>query len=220
MKHHDLSTKDSIVVIDNRPMFRAGVINTIQSTTDQCYFTSYGSFDELTDNSQKNGNLTFLIRVGNTLETTMVTNVRKLRSTYKSCKIILYDYQDSINDIILFFKEKIDAYLPDNFDEKDLQECITSVKSGRIYINTEIALELLTTKHKTRTKKTFRLTPTEIRVANLLVTGMRSSHIAREMDRKISTISTIKSNIYRKTKVSNIIDLIVTMAKVPREFRI
>lgn len=162
----------------------------------------------------------FFIRVGNTPYKTMITNVKKLRLAHGSCKVILYDCQESVNNIISFFRENIDAYLPDTFDENELRECMTTIKANRLYVNTQMAVQLLTVKSQGRAEKQVRLTPAETKVAKLLVRGMRPSLIAKELDRKISTISTIKSRIFKKTKVNNIIDLIGAIDKTPAGFKI
>ncbi|WP_188931807.1 hypothetical protein [Dyadobacter endophyticus] len=64
---------------------------------------------------------------------------------YLNCKIILFDYQHQIGDIIHFFREKIDAYLPDDFGDHDLKDCVKSLVSNRIYVNMQIAIDLLMT---------------------------------------------------------------------------
>ncbi len=201
-------------------MFRAGVKKSIQSITSQCEVSEYGTFDELSWENQKNKYTSFFIKVGNSPYNTMVKNIRKIKSSNKSCKIILYDYHLSINYIIAFFGEKINAYLPDNFDENELRECLITIESNRLYINNQIAMQLLTIKPLRGRKKNIRLTATETKVADFLVQGMRSSLIAKELDRKISTISTIKSNIFRKTNVDNIIDLRAVMDGVAMGFNI
>lgn len=201
-------------------MFRAGVVKSLQSITHLDEVSEYGSFEELSWDNPQNKYATFFIKVGNSPYNTMVKNIRKLKSSYKSCKIVLYDYQLSINYIIAFFGEKINAYLPDNFDENELRECLVSIESNRLYINNQIAMQLLTIKPLRKSSKNIRLTVTETKVADFLVQGMRPSLIAKELDRKISTISTIKSNIFKKTNVDNIIDLRAVMDSVAMGFTI
>ena len=220
MKSYKTTKEKSFAIIDNRPMFRAGVKKSIQSITPECEVSEYGSFDELSWENKKNKYTSFFIKVGNNPYNTMIKNIRKLKSSNKSCKIILYDYQLSTNYIIAFFGEKINAYLPDNFDESELSECLISIESNRLYINNQIASQLLTIKPLHGGKKNIRLTATETKVADFLVQGMRPSLIAKELDRKISTISTIKSNIFRKTNVNNIIDLRAVMDSVAMGFAI
>ncbi|REA63186.1 hypothetical protein DSL64_06110 [Dyadobacter luteus] len=207
----ELYRRSKIVLIDNRPMFTQGIKSSIKTIDSSLDVFEYKSIEEIINDKLEWEFFTFFLRVGNTYDHVILSNIRKLRNTYGSCKIILYDYQESIDYIITLFKENIDAYLPDNFDEGDLKECFLSVESNKLYLNTQIALQLLTFKPNKRTERKIQFTPTEVKVARLLVRGMRTSLIAKEMGKKISTISTIKSNIFKKAKVSNIIDLASSM---------
>ena len=161
-----------------------------------------------------------MISVKNMSDKAIISNIKKLRLLQETSKIVLYGYQQPILNIIGFFQEKINGYLPDNFTDSELRECMTALAANRIYINMEIAIELMITPRPVRSKKKSVLTLTETKVANLLVRGLSPSRIAKEMDRKISTISTIKSNILRKTQVSNVIDLAQVMQKALKEVSI
>ena len=206
---HNLKKEETLVVIiDNRAMYRVGIKSNMQSLLPGCIFLERDSFNELPLESIEGNSVYFMIRIGNTSDQTILSSINKVRGSKKSCKIILYDYQKSIHNIIDFFRKKINGYLPDDFNESELRECITSVAANRIHVNMQIAVELITAPPRTRSKKNPPLTPTELKVANLLVTGLSSSLIAKEMDRKISTVSTLKSNIFKKTRVNNVIDLI------------
>ena len=220
MKKFQRNKPSSFAIVDNRPMFRTGLKKSIQSIDPQSVVAEYGSFDELSCEDQKYDYTNFFIRVGNSPYANIVKNIRNIKSSCKSCKIILYDYHLSINYIIGFFGEKINAYLADDFDETEIRECLISIEFNKLYLNKQISLKLLTINPLKIKKHSTRLTATETRVADLLVRGMKTTVIAKEMDRKTSTISTIKSNIYKKTNVNNIIDLRAVMDNVAVGFNI
>lgn len=220
MTHHCTKEETLIVIVDNRTMYRAGIKSNMQSLLPGCVFLERDSFNELPLDSIEGNSVYFMIRIGNTSDHTILSSINKIRGSKKSCKIILYDYQKSIHNIIDFFRKKINGYLPDDFSESELRECIASIAANRLHVNMQIAVELMIVNPRTRSKKSPPLTPTELKVANLLVTGLSSSLIAKEMDRKISTVSTIKSNIFKKTKVNNVIDLIDVLENGPRGLRV
>lgn len=86
--------------------------------------------------------------------------------------------------------------------------CIDSLAAGLHHINSEIAYQLITQKNLDQKKRQpGTLSGLEQKVAGCLIRGMTTSEIAQTLDRRSSTISTVKSNIYRKTKVHNIINL-------------
>jgi DNA-binding NarL/FixJ family response regulator len=220
MTHHYEKKENLIVIIDNRAMFRAGIKSYMKSLMPGCKFLEYELFHELSLDNINNCNVYFMIRIGNISDKSILRNIKETREIQKSCKIILYGYQESIHNIIDFFREKINGYLPDDFNESELEECVTSLTANRIHVNMQIAVELMTYTPKTRPRKNPGLTPTEMKVANLLVTGLSSSLIAKEIDRKISTVSTIKSSIFKKTNVANVIELVGVLENAPSGFHV
>lgn len=207
MKIREKGTVSIFAVIDNRPMFRLGVRKTIQSIAPNYHISDYGSFDELASENIKIEYTHYLIRVGDSPYNTTINNIKKLRLSDKSCKVVLYGYKESVNHMILFFAENINAYVLDNFDERELRECFSLINANKRYLNSQIATELLNIRVIPSSKRKSRLTPTEVKVTDFLIRGMKTSLIAKEMDRSVSTISTIKANIFRKVNVSNIVDL-------------
>lgn len=219
MRNHNIQTDDVMVIVDNRPMYRAGIKAGVELIMPEFRFSEHDSFTDLPDR-QVGSSTYFMISVRNMSDKAIISNIKKLRLLQATCKIVLYGYQQPIFNIIGFFQEKINGYLPDDFTDSELEECITALAANRIYINMQIAIELMITPRPVRSRKKSVLTLTETKVADLLVRGLRPSHIAKEMDRKISTISTIKSNILKKTQVSNVIDLAQVMQKAPKEVSI
>lgn len=207
MEHLDRERNNLIVIVDERPMFWAGIKSTIESIIPQSEFSRHSRLDEFVSAGSQASSFYILIWAGNLSDKTIINNIRALKSLEKPCKIILYGYKQSVRYILPFLREKIDAYLPEDFGENDLKECLTSIAADRIFVNTQIVVELLNIKAKGQKHKSGGLTPTEVRVANLLVSGLSPSLIAKKMHRKTSTISSIKSNIFKKTKVTNVLDL-------------
>jgi len=209
-----------MVIVDDRPMFRAGIKSTIRSILSQSQFSEHSKLNEFVPAQSEARSFYFLIQVGDASDKAIMNNIRALKSLKTPCKIILYDYNRPIQYILPFLKEKIDAYLPGDFGEGDLKECLMSIAAGRIYVDTQTVVELLSIKGKGYWRKRRDLTPTEVRVANLLVSGLSPSLIAKEMHRKASTISSIKSNIFRKTMVTNVLDLAGAMGNSATGMRV
>ena len=53
----------------------------------------------------------------------------------------------------------------------------------------------------------FRLSNREIEVCNLLITGASTTEIAKVLNLKCNTVSTIKKSIFKKTNSINLIEL-------------
>lgn len=146
----------SIVIFDNRPMYRTGIKSILQTMIPSCRISEYNFLSELPAYSPDNGVTYFFIRVGNMPNHVIIENIKKLKYSCKSCKVILYDYQQRIENIVNFFHEKIDAYMPDDFGEEELKECINSLVKNRIYLNTQITFDLLIKTPAVRSRKNFK----------------------------------------------------------------
>ena len=88
-------------------------------------------------------------------------------------------------------------------------KCINEVAAGRNYV-CERSYDILRS-YRVRARQT-RVTGTllssrESEIASLLSLGMRTSEIALKLSISLSTVSTIKFNIFRKMQVVNIIQL-------------
>lgn len=156
MRTNDVIEDYLIAILDNRPMYRAGIKSILQSVTPTCRFTEHHSLSELPVCSPTSSGVYFFIRVGDMSDKSIIENVKKLRSACKMCKIILYDYQQRIEHIVNFFQEKIDAYLPDDFSGEELKECFSSLTKNRMYLNTQIAVELLVKTPNIRSRRNFK----------------------------------------------------------------
>lgn len=145
MRIHLTEEDYRVIIVDSRPMFRAGIKSVMQSMIPRCRFSEYNLLTDLSIDSTVECCTYFFFRVRNMSDKVIISAIKKIRSVYLNCKIILFDYQHQIGDIIHFFREKIDAYLPDDFGDHDLKDCVKSLVSNRIYVNMQIAIDLLMT---------------------------------------------------------------------------
>ncbi|SDE46433.1 DNA-binding response regulator, NarL/FixJ family, contains REC and HTH domains [Dyadobacter soli] len=149
-----------MVVVDTRTMYRAGIKSIVQSQLPDCMFLERDSFNDVPLDSLDANAVYFMIRIGNISDQTILNIINKARSAQKSCKIILYDYQQSIHNILEFFRNEINGYLPGDFNESELRECITSLAANRLHVNLQITIELMTANLRTGAKKKPRIART------------------------------------------------------------
>ncbi|GGN07326.1 hypothetical protein GCM10010967_48580 [Dyadobacter beijingensis] len=192
MKSHLTEEKYQIIIVDSRPMFRSGIKSAMQPMMPGCTFSEFDLLPDLSMESAVECYTYFFLRAGDMSNKVIISAIKKIRSVYLNCKLILFDYQHQIGNIIHFFREKIDAYLPDDFGDHELNDCIKSLASNRLYVNMQITIDLLITTPRVSQRKKNTLMPAEMKVASLLVSGLSQSPVAKRLDRKIPTISTIK----------------------------
>lgn len=142
-----------MVIVDNRPMYRTGIRSGIESMIPGCKFSEHDLFSDLLLNEEAGRSTYFMISVRNMSDKAVISHIKKLRSEQKACKIIIYGYQQSIFNIIDFLREKINGYLSDNFSESELAECIAALAENRIYVDLQIAIELMIAYQPIRSRK-------------------------------------------------------------------
>ena len=211
-----------ILIIDKHPVFRSGLKVLLQELYQNLDIREAQCLDEL-----KTTDTLHLILLGtdrffwqNPDRYTL-----QLKQISESSKIIICDDSEVSN--LSAFKYSfntigVNGYLLKQFSLTEFHNCLVQVEEGKRYIGYETAFQLAITQgnasheHKPKAltpKKIYgnlepkKLSKGELKVANYLCMGKRTLQIARETDRKPSTISTIKSNIYKKLSIQNVFQL-------------
>jgi len=199
----------NIGIIDNHPVMRTGMklflakhfseVNILTAETIDCYKILYKQDPEL-----------IILGICQLPNTDNLLQIRNTKRSFPRAKLILYDETtDSIN-ASRYLKVGADGYVYKQTDLKDLLKCIRTVIIGQKYICEQIIRE-----PQEITQMEFRRIPNEkislsqkqLEIATYLIQGMRTSEIATALGKKVSTISTVKSTIFAKYQVDNILKL-------------
>lgn len=203
---------DLIAIVDPRPVFKAGFREILSRTRKSLEIVEASSCHELERRHVGHSPEVIFFSGAGYSDLEIISLASRLRRYSPLAGIAVYDNRPSLDFLITFFQDSIGGYLPEDFDERDLEMCINSLAAGLYYVNSEIAYRLITGKRiRQKQPRTTTLSMLERKVAGCLIRGMTTSEIAQTLDRRSSTISTVKSNIYRKTQVHNIIDLAATL---------
>ena len=136
--------------------------------------------------------------------------INLIKQNHPKAAIILYDENPGSTLVFHYLKTGIFGYLSKQNNVNELTKCIKSVLNGKKYMSDEI-LNLILNQHITEKNDLFidngLLTSREYEIAHYLSQGMKTSLIAQTLGRKMSTISTIKTNIFKKLQVRNILEL-------------
>ncbi|PWJ55326.1 DNA-binding NarL/FixJ family response regulator [Dyadobacter jejuensis] len=204
LSHHNIKV---IAIIDSRPMFREGVKASLMCL--------HGSFEILESKTCQELEMLYpgiypdiILMAGQGIsDLEIFSTCSQLMQYCPSSRVVIYDNNRSKDFIILCLKNRVRGFLYESFHQKDLEACLTALAKGIPYVNSDLAYLLIIEdlERQKRLKKLF--TKMEAEVATHLISGLSTSQIAKELNRRSSTISTTKSNIFRKAKVHNIIDL-------------
>ena len=136
--------------------------------------------------------------------------VERIKGYHPKTPIIIYDENPMNFKKMPYLESGINGYVLKQNDVGELLACIDAVLNGKYYISPQL-LEYLSQafmKKKTiHNEKQNLLTKREQEVAKYLCEGMQTSSIASKTGRKSSTISTIKTKIFKKLGVKNTLEL-------------
>jgi DNA-binding NarL/FixJ family response regulator len=208
----------TIAIIDQYPIVRAGLDFFIKSNFKNASVLESDSLDNLL---RARYSLTpDLIIVGTTPEPTknqcdMIARIRKANG---ETKVIVYDECPNFSKVSLYFKSGATGYLTKTSGMEELLNCISDVQLGKKYICSKILEVMLSQwsppKADSSVNRLNALTPRENEIGNLLMEGNSVSSISLKLNRKMSTVSTIKKNIFKKLGITSLMDLKDSMSRL------
>ncbi len=199
----------SILIIDDRPVFTKGLSVVLRENWGEDIVLAEISPGDVNSRELPESTPEIVLMSCHGLTYNVLTEkVPEIMGRYGSGKVILYDFPNGNLDVVpKLVKWNVYGYLAYNFDIPDFRRCIEVVLSGGKYISSDLVWENLFSGPAKKEPGITRLSQMEIIVARYLVQGISVSVIAREMNRRVSTISTFKSKIFKKLNVDNIIEL-------------
>lgn len=200
-----------IALVDKHPILRIGLSLYIKDVFKQIEIVEADNISMLNPIFPIKQQLIIILGFNQENQASHFTDILLAKSRFPTALIIVYE--DSIDDALAIkhLHTDINGYLTKQSTLSELKDCISEVLKGKSYIPHTV-LKLMFENHSNRpahhrSSTRHRLTSREHEVATYLSMGMRTSWIAQKLNRKSSTISTIKSSIYLKLDVDNIIEL-------------
>ncbi|MCF0054717.1 response regulator transcription factor [Dyadobacter sp. CY356] len=137
--------------------------------------------------------------------------VGRLKALQPEVKILVYTGHDEDKHAFSFLSAGANGFLSKNSPMDQVDFAIKQVLSGKTYMTERVQQQVAEsffnkTAGRTSTEPAT-LSPREMEVLDLLLEGKWIKEIALELNLKLTTVSTYKTRIFEKMKVSNIIDL-------------
>jgi len=140
--------------------------------------------------------------------------VQNLLQKNPCLKIIIYAIELEILDLKKLFEKGIKAYLGKNFLEKELEEALVTVNSGKIYITDEVKNRLVHFVCEVEDAEirvhqlNIEITRREREVLKLVCQGFRTKKIADQLGISPHTVECHRRNIMHKFKIRNSANLV------------
>lgn len=188
----------------NNDLLSLGIISCLQNKAIEATFYQENTWESMQDTLQQTS-FDLLIIDGHKSDYTHVNAFDKIRRKYPSLKTILLGDEAHKQVTVAYLKKGIEGVCMKSISQQNFLLAYATVMNGKKYLDESITEYLLADLRDNN--HVGKLSTRESQVANLLIQGMRTASIADRLNLAVSTVSTIKFNIYRKMQVQNIVDL-------------
>lgn len=137
---------------------------------------------------------------------TNLVALERIRRKQPDIKIIVIGDESEKAWALPYLKKGVDGVCMKSISKEEFLMAYTSIMRGKKYMDDVLTEYLLS--DITKPNLMGSLTVRESEIMQYLIKGRRTVDIAKELKLAVSTISTIKNNIYKKMKVNNVVDLV------------
>jgi len=213
------ATENSVVVIDDHPLFRKGVADLIDMA---------GSLRLVGEAANGENGITLALETHPDLillDLNMkgmdgLATLKRLKESELESRIIMLTVSDNEEDVVAALRAGADGYLLKDMEPEDILECLRQAMSGRLVISdnlTELLAHALRQEAKPRSANDAELTPREEEILGLIAKGYSNKLIARELEISVGTIKVHVKHILKKLKLRTRVEAAVWAINTRRE---
>nr|WP_315155566.1 response regulator transcription factor [uncultured Flavobacterium sp.] len=201
--------KRKILIVDDHFIVRSGMSLLLENEIDDVQVFGAKDFQEALEECSKDiFDLVILdINLPGGKKCYMIDDLRELQ---KDVKILIFSAHEEDIYAFRYIQAGANGYLNKLSDSDMIVKAIKTVLESGKYISNDILDKFIAfSQHKKGESDNplEYLTHREFEIAELLVKGYGNLEIANELDIKMTTVSTHKLNILKKTNITNIIEL-------------
>jgi DNA-binding NarL/FixJ family response regulator len=197
-----------ILIVDDHFIVRSGMSLLLENEIDNVQIFGANDFQEaVAECSKCEFDLVILdINLPGGKKCYMIDDLREL---HNDLKILMFSAHEEDIYAFRYIQAGANGYLNKLSDSDTIVKAVKTVLEGGKYISSDIMDKFIafSQKKKESNNPLESLTHREFEIAELLVKGYGNLEIANELDIKMTTVSTHKLNIFKKTHITNIIEL-------------
>ncbi|SEJ74380.1 DNA-binding response regulator, NarL/FixJ family, contains REC and HTH domains [Dyadobacter sp. SG02] len=133
----------SVAIIEPSPILCYGMKGLLESFGQRYKISEFSTTRDYLKCHAKGHVDIVIIGLGDCSEKTAITSIRQVRSRDPFVKIIVLDCICSVERISCYFREKANAYLPENCSLSGFEECLIKIRSGNLYVTYETSQQIL-----------------------------------------------------------------------------
>ncbi len=209
---NQVSSKASLLLIDDHPLLRRGVIQLLELEPDMAIVgEASNAHDGVRLASELDPDLILLDL--NMPEVDGLQTLQKLRAAGVSSRIVIFTVSDHEADVINALRAGADGYLLKDMEPEDLIRQLRQAALGRMAISdrlTSLLAEALRNQRPPNQMPSLKsLTPREIDVLRLIAEGLSNKMIARRLDISDGTVKVHVKHLLKKLDLRSRVELAV-----------
>jgi DNA-binding NarL/FixJ family response regulator len=202
-----MASSIQVAVVDDHPLFREGVANTLSGSPD-IEVVGQGSSAEDAVHLARDL-LPDVLLMDISMEGGGINAVRAITESYPVIKIIMLTVSESEEDVLRSLKAGARGYILKGVAARELVKIVRAVHAGEAYVTPALAASLLIDLREDRQSlgpspgPLDELTEREHQILELLSKGSSNKEIARELALSEKTVKHYMTNILQKLQVRN-----------------
>jgi DNA-binding NarL/FixJ family response regulator len=212
-----------VAIVDDHPLFREGVANTLASCPD-IDVVGQGSSAEDAVNLARDL-LPDMLLLDVSMQGGGVNAVRAIADSDTAVKIVMLTVSEKEEDVLGSLKAGAQGYILKGVSARDLISIVRAVQSGETYVTPALAASLLVEFQADSLAAgpspgpLDELTDREHQILELLAFGSSNKEIARELNLSDKTIKHYMTNILQKLQVRNRVEAALLAQEVAHKNR-
>lgn len=201
-----MSDRIRIVVADDHPLLRGGVVRSLVESGRFEVLAEAGSAAEAI--SAVEAHLPDIALLDISMPGSGLTAAAEIARRFPAVSVVMLTVSESDDDVLTALKSGARGYVLKGVSAEQLVETLQNVASGGSYVSPSLAARVLATMQGRGTEagqlpEGEALTPREAEILRLLATGKSNKEIARDLGLQEKTVKHYMTNILQKLQVRN-----------------
>lgn len=210
-----MSDPVSVLVVDDHPLFRQGVVHSLGSLPTITVCGEASSGEEAVRTARELMPDVVLLDISMPGWDGLVTATR-LSSACPASAIVMLTVSEDKDKLLAAFKAGARAYVLKGVSAQELADVIHAAARGEAYVSPSLAAEMLVTLTSTRSADPLQeLTDRERDILRLIGAGLTNREIGKELCLSEKTIKHYVTNILQKLQVRSRVEAALIVARRP-----
>lgn len=210
-------TGSRIVIVDDHPLFREALSQTLVNVVKGAAVTQAASLDELTAMLEAGGDIDLVLLDLNMPGVQGFSGLMYLRAQFPQIPVVVVSASDDPKTIRRCLDLKASGFIPKSLPAAAIRDALKSVLDGGIWIPRGVDLNSAEPEISAMAGKMAALTPQQMRVLMMLGEGLLNKQIAYKLDVSEATVKAHVSAILQKLGVDSRTQAVIALSKLASE---